>query len=321
MLPVCRRPERRRRRKETHINRTSPAVERAVSILNFLAEHESDTYTLSELARRLDMAKATGHTILATLVEGGLVTRNADREYSLGPAVIPLGEAASHQNRAVAIGRREIRLIAEDLGLDVILTTVLDHSIVVVGKSSAAQLERNDLRVLYLSQRIPLAPPIGAIFVAWWDRSRIDEWLNAAHDVWAPDRRQRYLDALAAVRERGYSVSAIASDALNQVRKILGSVDALSAEGDLSSTLDGFIEQVRNSEGYMVTRLAPDSLYELSSIAAPVFDRSGHVVLAITVQGFLEAAGRGEIERLGERLVSAAASVTEAIGGRKPAVR
>jgi DNA-binding IclR family transcriptional regulator len=71
----------------------------------------------------------------------------------------------------------------------------------------------------------------------------------------------------------------------------------------------------------MVTRLAPDSLYELSSIAAPVFDRSGHVVLAITLKGFLDAAGRGEIERLGERLVSAAASVTEAIGGRKPAVR
>ena len=72
-------------------NRTSPAVARAVSVLNFLAEHESDTFTLSELARRLDMAKATGHTILATLVEGGLVNRNAEREYSLGPAVIPLG--------------------------------------------------------------------------------------------------------------------------------------------------------------------------------------------------------------------------------------
>ncbi len=125
--------------------------------------------------------------------------------YSLGPAVIPLGEAASHQNRAVAIGRREIRLISEDLGLDVILTTVFDHSIVVVGKASAAELERNDLRVLYLSQRIPLAPPIGAIFVAWWDRRGSTSGSPAAHDVWAPDRRQRYLDALAAVRERGYS--------------------------------------------------------------------------------------------------------------------
>jgi DNA-binding IclR family transcriptional regulator len=289
-----------------------------VSVLNFLAEHESDTFTLSELARRLDMAKATGHTILATLVEGGLVNRNAEREYSLGPAVIPLGEAASHRNRAVAIGRREIKLIAEELDLDVILTTVLDHSIVVVGKSSAAELERNDLRVLYLSQRIPLAPPIGAIFVAWWGPTRINEWLSAAHDVWAPDRRQRYLDALSAVRSRGYSVSAIASDDLNQVREILGSIDALSAEGDLSSTLDGFIDQVRNSEGYMVTRLAPSALYELSSIAAPVFDRSGEVVLAITLKGFVEPAGAAEIEKLGERLVSATDSVTVAIGGHKP---
>jgi DNA-binding IclR family transcriptional regulator len=218
----------------------------------------------------------------------------------------------------VAIGRREIKLIAEELDLDVILTTVLDHSIVVVGKTSAAELERNDLRVLYLSQRIPLAPPIGAIFVAWWDPTRINEWLSAAHDVWAPDRRRRYLDALAATRSRGYSVSAIARDDLNQVREILGSIDALSAEGDLSSTLDGFIDQVRNSEGYMVTRLAPSALYELSSIAAPVFDRSGQVALAITLKGFDEPVGAPEIEKLGERLVSATDSITVAIGGHKP---
>src|ERR1019366_6750827 len=81
-----------RRSGETHIARTSPAVERAVSILNFLAEHESETFTLSELARRLDLAKATGHTILATLVDCGLVTRSFEREYCLGPAIIPLGE-------------------------------------------------------------------------------------------------------------------------------------------------------------------------------------------------------------------------------------
>ncbi len=77
----------------------------------------------------------------------------------------------------------------------------------------------------------------------------------------------------------------------------------------------------------MVTRLAPSALYELSSIAAPVFDRSGHVVLAITLKGFLDPAGAAEIEKLGERLVSAgeavlppsAARAATTIGGRKPA--
>jgi DNA-binding IclR family transcriptional regulator len=154
--------------------------------------------------------------------------------------------------------------------------------------------------------------------VAWWGPTRINQWLSAAHDVWAPDRRQRYLEALAAVRSRGYSVSAIASDDLNQVRQILGSIDALSAEGDLSSTLEGFIDQVRNSEGYMVTRLVPSALYELSSIAAPVFDRSGQVALAITLKGFVDPVGTPEIEKLGDRLVSATDSITVAIGGHRP---
>jgi hypothetical protein len=116
-------------------------------------------------------------------------------------------------------------------------------------------------------------------------------------------------------------VSAIASDDLNQVREILGSIDALSAEGDLSNSLDGFIRHVRHSEGYMVSLLNPSALYELSSIAAPVFDRSGHVALATTLQGFTEPTEPAKIEQLGERLVAAADSVTAAVNLARPSSR
>ena len=44
--------------------RPAPAVERTVATLNFLAAHPDEPFTLSELSRRLDITKATAHTML-----------------------------------------------------------------------------------------------------------------------------------------------------------------------------------------------------------------------------------------------------------------
>jgi DNA-binding IclR family transcriptional regulator len=299
------------------ISRTSPAVERSLAILNFLAEHESSGFTGSELCRRLGLAKATGHTILTTLLQAGFVSRNAGREYSLGPAVIPLGEAASSQNRAVAIARGEMELLADKLGLGCVLTTVVEDSILVVGKTSFEE-QRSELLVLTFAKRIPLVAPIGAIFVAWWDDQRIEHWLDAVTKGWETERAQRLIMNLSVVRARGYSVSAIANDSVERVRKLLASVNPLSDEGDLSATFEQFVDQVQYSEGYMVGELGPNVRYDLSSIAAPVFDRSGKVILALTLKGFTAPVDQTEIENLGAAVLRTTGAITDAIGGRSP---
>ena len=52
--------------------RPAPAVDRAVEILDFLADNPRDAFSLSELARRLDLNKASAHAILNALTDRGL---------------------------------------------------------------------------------------------------------------------------------------------------------------------------------------------------------------------------------------------------------
>ena len=68
--------------------RPAPGVERVVAVLNFLAAHPDESFTLSELARRLDLNKATCHALLMPLTQAGYLLRHPTRmNYTLGPAL------------------------------------------------------------------------------------------------------------------------------------------------------------------------------------------------------------------------------------------
>ena len=68
--------------------RRAPAVERVIAVLNLLAAHPGQPYTLSDIARDLELNKATLHAILWALTQAGfspeLVSRLAsDGDYDL----------------------------------------------------------------------------------------------------------------------------------------------------------------------------------------------------------------------------------------------
>jgi hypothetical protein len=47
--------------------RPAPGTERTVALITFLADHSGRSFSLSELARRLQLDKATAHATLAAL--------------------------------------------------------------------------------------------------------------------------------------------------------------------------------------------------------------------------------------------------------------
>jgi hypothetical protein len=57
---------------------------------------------------------------------------------------------------------------------------VIGDEIVIVATAGVAPAEADDVRV---GQRIPIVPPLGAIFVAWSDPSTVDHWLAVAGGV------------------------------------------------------------------------------------------------------------------------------------------
>jgi DNA-binding IclR family transcriptional regulator len=92
------------------VARRAPAIERCVAVLNHLAERPRESFTLSQIARELDLNKATAHSLLTTLVDAGyLVRHQRDKSYGLGPALIALGNASltAYPAAQLAVGPME----------------------------------------------------------------------------------------------------------------------------------------------------------------------------------------------------------------------
>ena len=95
-----------------------PAVDRAARTLQILATRPEGR-ALSDLARDLDVSKASLREILLTLGRHGLVERDADLRFTLGPEVQRLADAPRRD--LVARATPLLRTLAAELGQTVIL--------------------------------------------------------------------------------------------------------------------------------------------------------------------------------------------------------
>lgn len=275
--------------------RPAPSIDRTVAVLNFLAAHPEEAFTLSELCRRVGITKATAHAMLNALADAGYLLRHpSDKTFTLGPALIAVGSAAAARRmEVVEYARDEMRRLAGALGVQVVATTAMGDEIVVLAREGAAEPFRVTLDV---GQRLPLVPPIGTVFVAWLPPTEIDRWLRRAGRDVTDDRLDRYRAAVDAVRRRGWSVG-------------------VEVPGALASGTR--LEELAHDESLLL-ELEKAQTYRLSHISAPVFGPDGSVVLALVLLGFPGLLRAEEVPELAERLVAAALTVTKSIHGRAP---
>jgi DNA-binding IclR family transcriptional regulator len=285
--------------------RRAPAVERSIAVLNFLAARPNDRFTLSEIARAADLNKATLHAILGALTESGFVLREEDRKtYSLGPALVALGGAAVEANPAVQLAVPQMQALSDDLGLDCVASTSIEDQIVILTRTSSRRPFGIDVRP---GQRLPLAPPLGTVFVAWSSTKEIDRWLAKVGPSASKADIARYRAAVESVRVRGYSLG-------------LGGEPIPRAERPAKKprTLEENVRTVRMDE-YALIELDHSSAYRLNHIGAPVFGPDGRVTLALFLIGFQGDIAAGEVPQYADALMNACARVTELVHGRAPA--
>jgi DNA-binding IclR family transcriptional regulator len=176
--------------------RPALSATRAVDVLNFLAGHAAEEFTLSDLAARLSINLASAHALLAVLTEAGYVARHQRlRTYSLGPSVVALGNAALKRHPAIDHAHEEARHLAEGLGLGVAVTARAGDDIVFLERVGQHRPRDIDVQV---GQRVPMVPPVGAAFAAWCDA---ESWLARA------DNRRAMEAVLADVRTRGWAAA------------------------------------------------------------------------------------------------------------------
>ena len=105
------------------MSRPALAASRALDILNFMAAHPTEAFSLSELVEHLGVNFASCHAILTVLTKDGFLERHPKhRTYSLGPALVAIGHAALESQPAIDIARDEARDLAQQLDLEVLLT-------------------------------------------------------------------------------------------------------------------------------------------------------------------------------------------------------
>jgi DNA-binding IclR family transcriptional regulator len=285
--------------------------------MTFLAHHRGQAFTLSELSRQLDINKATTHGMVAELVDTGWLWRDPVRKtFRLGPGLIAIANAAaSTYQDAVDVGRIELRQMAEKLGIACSASAVIGDEIVIVaieGPPAPFGVAGE------VGHRVELAPPLGALFVAWANTEAHEHWLARAEPGSDEALLRHHLRTLDIIRQRGYEFTRQVysrqrlSQALLSLTKGMPSRQARLAVGRL-------LEELREEENdRSILDIQDDAVYEDGFLSAPVFDGSGQVIIAVSLIGFgTPLTGVQVAERAGHLLATANA-ITRQIGGSPP---
>ncbi|MCU1392410.1 MAG: transcriptional regulator, IclR family [Ilumatobacteraceae bacterium] len=294
------------------MSRPALAANRAIAVLNFLAAHPDESFTLSDLAERLDINLASAHALLTVLDDAGYISRHPRlRTFTLGPSVIALGSAALERHPAVDLARDAARELSAEVDLEVAVTAVAGDDIVFLARAGA---HRARGIAVHVGQRVPLVPPLGAVFMAWADASRIAHWLDETPAAHAS--RERLDAVLEGVRARGYSV-ALELDLRRGLGDALDSLADAPVDAGLRGTIDDLVLALNERE-YQVSDLDAGRAYDVSMIAAPVFGADGEHVVALTLLGFEPGLTPDQVAEYGVRVRDAGLVVTKQSRGRIP---
>jgi DNA-binding IclR family transcriptional regulator len=254
----------------------SPAVGRAVQILEYLTMDNSAAATISEIARRTGMSKATCHSVLLALAQDGYVRRDPSLlTYTLGPGLITLGAAAASTLRLPELAHPELEVLTETLGLTTAAAVTAGSHLVLISTASPPHAFQVTLPI---GQMVPFAAPLGAAFVAWAPREEVDAWLDRAPLQSGEAHRQYFDAALAAVREQGYSVTLTDP----RGRALAEAIERYGDHSDLQSNRSEHAEALGEFDmTFLPASLEKGRTYRLTQVSAPVFDPAGNVAMVV----------------------------------------
>lgn len=297
--------------------RPSPQTERLVEILEFLAADTAQQRSLTDIARMLQVDKATCLPMLAELTRRGWLVRHPQRKtYQLGPRLVSIGDAARGATNAVDIARPALAGLADELGVVCAALITSDTDLVVAELVQPRGLRGGSLGQ-QIGDRIELRPPLAGIFFAWAEQDTVEQWL--ARGPYARDAKTEahYRAVLAAVRRRGYGVEQHDPDVRSMVPQV--EAELRNARGKAREPLlESQYQRLMRPE-MAAAELDPQRRYVALSINAAVFDDAARPVLAICAYDFTQPLTAAEVHSIGLTVRATARQVTRALHGVEPA--
>jgi DNA-binding IclR family transcriptional regulator len=291
--------------------RPSPQTARLILVVDLLASDPGRGRSLADLARHLDLDKATCLPMLRELVVSGWLVRMGPRkEYRLGPALIDVGRAAATGQDIVDLAGIHMTRLANELDEAVAAVTPTADALIV---SEIVQPRSGRRRVsLRISDRFYNRPPVGSVFAAFADPTEQEEWLGRRASPDQDEVRDYYLRALGEIRDRGYAIEHNTADIASEFtithefdRRYRHSI----FRGDESAAL---------ADSALLDSIDPARTHQIFNVAAPVLDGSGRPLLAIVVLlDHTTHRTTAEIERMGRAVALAAESASHALTPRR----
>jgi DNA-binding IclR family transcriptional regulator len=287
---------------------------RVIDVLNFLAAHPTETFTLAEIARNVGLSNGSAHRVLTTMARARFLSRNEKhRTYSLGMAMVAIGHAAVEKHRGIEIAKREIARLAVELNVQCSANTVVDDEILVLVKEGASQ---SHLGLTRVGERRPLVPPMGICHVAWSGEDVIQSYVGKAAAHLSEAARMHLLAAFPLVRRRGYAIAANGPSTSHSRQATFLPVDKIRDAAYWASVFE-LVGHLSLNE-IQLCEVGDAGADGISYLSAPVFSPTGKVSFQLLISGLPSDLSVQKIERYAERLCATAALITNETHGRCP---
>jgi DNA-binding IclR family transcriptional regulator len=285
-----------------------------VEVMNFLAARPTESFTLSELASRLGLSIGSAHRLLTTLAEARYLSRHPKHKtYSLGMALVAIGQAALAQHRDIDVARREMARLASDLKVHCHACAVVHDELLFLAHEGVPQSYEPLSRA---GDRRPYMPPLGMVHAAWADIDEQDDYIERAPAALGARARAHLARSLDVIRQRGYAMAG-SGPAFRALRQFTVAPVGYQKDKAYWAGLRQLIADLSEREMQLLD-FADAGADGVSSITAPVFSPAGQVTLELSLGGLPPNLTRSEFERYVERLRAAAAVVTSETHGRAP---
>jgi DNA-binding IclR family transcriptional regulator len=292
--------------------RSALAANRALAILDWMAGHPGERFTLSELSRACGVNIPSLMAVLQSLVEAGYLARNPARKtYEAGPALLAIGLSVGAHNPAFAILGKELEELAQAVGTECSATVAIGEQTMTVADAGRPSAQSLPMRV---GDRFPLMAPVGHAFLAWAEPAEIEAWIARAEGPGLRIDRERIAAELSLVRRRGYSLLHFPGSDFRPaeaLEHLAGEPDDPRRRAQVRAAVATF------SANWAMLEPEPGRRYDVSNAVAPVFNGQGRVLMALVLNGFAQIEG-GELLGHVERLLQTTRLLTKYGNGRMP---
>jgi DNA-binding IclR family transcriptional regulator len=294
--------------------RRALSAARTVEVLNFLASHPGEGYTLSELAEHAQVNVASMHAVLAVLTHSGFVTRDPRRKaYRLGLSAIGVGLAALDDHPVIKQGRETVTELATRLELECLLSVPIGAELLTIAE--AGRSERLYMRPR-VGQRLPFMPPLAILAVDYLPEPEREAWLSRIGSGATEADKQAYRDAAHAGRQLGYAVE-LETPSRHQISLLMPQLAKDPRSPQLNARLTQLVAQLGH-EHHQLENPQPGSSYPVNNIQAPIFDEHAQLVAGLALLGFDEPLTTEEIQAHVHTVLTAAEHLTRSTGGHIP---